>query len=306
MRSFLIFFGLILILLTGKTLMTEAGAPSPIVYERAQDSSLQIPCDTSLIPSYTAYRINQTINIDGHLDEAVWTSVEKSPPFRDLIHGTETRHNTHAAVLWDDDFLYISYWIAEPKLQASLLERDDPIYHDNDVELFIAGRDAYYEFEINAHATVYEGFFVWQDAYLRDGYDKDPQLQPDAPKKQMFNGVGLKNHPRGKRLAFLGYDFPHFKSAVHVNGTLNHDSDVDQGWTVELAFPWKEMKWLAKGDNRALPPEPGDKWGIDLFRFNKYKAPEPAVDSGGWALGKHGVWDSHIPEIFPIVTFVEK
>ena len=89
---------------------------------------------------------------------------------------------------------------------------------------------------------------------------------------------------------------------------MNDPSDVDQGWTVELAFPWKEMKWLAKGDGRALPPKPGDRWRIDLFRFNKYKAPADAdsantVDSGGWAWGKHGVWDSHIPEIFPIVTF---
>jgi hypothetical protein len=75
---------------------------------------------------------------------------------------------------------------------------------------------------------------------------------------------------------------------------------------VELAFPWKEMKWLAKGDGRSLPPKVGDQWRIDFFRFNKYKAPAPAVDSGGWALGKHGVWDSHIPEIFPIVTFSDK
>ena len=70
-----------------------------------------------------------------------------------------------------------------------------------------------------------------------------------------------------------------------------------------MAFPWQEMQALAKGDNRALPPNPGDQWRIDLFRFNKYKSSETHEDSGGWALGKHGVWDSHIPEVFPIITF---
>ena len=93
---------------------------------------------------------------------------------------------------------------------------------------------------------------------------------------------------------------------MHVEGTLNDDSDRDRGWTVELAFPWEEMKWLAKGDGRSLPPRQGDKWRIDLFRFNPYLAASPDNDSGGWAVGRHGVWDSHIPEIFPYVTFRDR
>ena len=261
---------------------------------------------TNELPRYRARRATSPPTIDGRLDDEAWAACEKTTPFVDLISGKSTMHETRAAITWDEKYLYIGFWVDEPNVDAKYLERDDPIYYDNDVEVFIAGKDAYYEFEINAHETVYEGFFVWEEAYLRGAYDQDPQLKQDAPKKQMFNGVGFKNHPRGKRIAFLGYDFPNFKAAVHVDGTLNDDSDIDQGWTVELAFPWAEMKWLAHGDGRSLPPKPGDEWGIDLFRFNKYKAPKPAKDSGGWAWGKHGVWDSHIPEIFPIVTFVEK
>ena len=168
-------------------------------------------------------------------------------------------------------------------MDAKYKERDDPIYYDNDVEVFIAGKDAYYEFEINAFGTLYEAFFVWEDAYQKDGYGADDQLRLDLPKTQEFNGVGLKHHPRGKRIAFLGYDFPKLRSAVHINGTLNDDRDVDEGWTVELAFPWQEMKWLAKGDGRSLPPKPGDDWRIDLFRFNKYKSPRAAGRL--WRLG---------------------
>lgn len=263
------------------------------------------------IPRYSAFRCLEPPVIDGKLDEEAWTSADTTRSFVDLISGQATMHETRAAILWDDQYMYIGFWVAEPNVDAKYRNRDDPIYYDNDVEVFIAGKDAYYEFEINALETVYEGMFVWQDAYERGGYSDDPQLTRDHPQAQTFDGVGFKHHPRGKRLAFLGYDFPNFKAAVHIDGTMNDPSDVDRGWTVELAFPWKEMKWLAKGDGRALPPKPGDRWRIDLFRFNKYKAPADAdsataVDSGGWAWGKHGVWDSHIPEIFPIVTFRDR
>ena len=77
----------------------------------------------------------------------------------------------------------------------------------------------------------------------------------------------------------------------------------DQGWTVELAFPWEGMRWLAQADGRALPPQDGDTWRMDFSRFNQYKAAAPAQDSGGWAWSAHGAWDSHIPECFPYIHF---
>lgn len=263
-----------------------------------------VPADT--IPRYSAVRCDVPPKIDGKLDDQVWRMIPKTNAFVDLISGESTQHDTQAAITWDDENLYIGFWISEPNVDAKYSNRDDPIYYDNDVEVFIAGQDAYYEFEINALGTLYEAFFVWKDAYQTGDYSSDPQLRMDQPKVQDFNGVGLKHHPRGKRIAFLAYDFPKSRSAVHINGTLNDDSDVDQGWTVELAFPWQEMKPLAMGDGRSLPPKPGDRWRIDLFRFNKYKTSPPSKDSGGWAWGKHTVWDSHIPEIFPIVTFADK
>jgi hypothetical protein len=45
---------------------------------------------------------------------------------------------------------------------------------------------------------------------------------------------------------------------------------------------------------------------MDFSRFNQYRAPSPARDSGGWALNHHGIWDSHIPEVFAKVIFSDK
>ena len=61
-------------------------------------------------------------------------------------------------VLWDDENLYVAYRVEEPFVHARFTTNNSPIYYDNDVELFIAGRDAYYEFEINGFNTVYEVF----------------------------------------------------------------------------------------------------------------------------------------------------
>ena len=96
---------------------------------------------------------------------------------------------------------------------------------------------------------------------------------------------------------------PGLQWAVHVDGTLNDDSDRDRGWTVELAFPWKAMDVLARGDNRSLPPNEGDVWRMDFSRFNQYKEAPPSRDPGGWAWSPHGVWDSHVPECFPFIEF---
>lgn len=267
-------------------------------------TSFQLPKVPPAPIQYAAVQAQNALTIDGKLDEPDWISAAQTPRFVDLISGNETAHKTHAAILWDSDFLYAGYWLEEPNVSAKYKDRDDPIYFDNDVELFIAGKDAYYELETNAYGTIYEAFFVWKSAYQSGSYATDKQLRPSAPKSQPFNGVGFTSHPRGERIVFLGYDMPGIQVAVHVDGTLNDDSDTDRGWTVEFAIPWQSMKWLAAGDQRSLPPKPGDQWQINLFRFNSYKT--SAKDSGGWAVAPHRVWDSHIPELFPLVTFAEK
>ena len=267
------------------------------------NSAAKFPCDQQKIPHYTAYRANEVIRVDGKLDEKCWQAVPRSPRFADILTGKATLYDTRAAVLWDDKNLYVGFWVEEPKVKATLTEHNSHIYENNDVEVFIAGRDTYYEFEINALNTVYEAFFIWEDSYDKGGYAKAAEFSRSNSLVVPFNGVGFTNHPRGMRLGSWAFQFPGLKTAVHVDGTLNDDSDTDRGWTVELCFPWEGMKWLAKADGRALPPKEGDMWRIDFSRFNQYKAPPPAKDSSGWFWNPHGVWDSHIPECFPYIRF---
>ncbi len=281
-------------------------SPSPITEGPASpqvDSVRYPPCIECEIPHYTAYRVTAAPCIDGRLDETLWKTAPRSPRFRDLISGGETIHDTRAAVLWDETNLYVAYWIEEPDVQATLTERDAKIYMDNDVELFIAGQDTYYEFEINAFGTIYEVFFIWEESYKTGGFDTIAGLSPDEPGRMPFHGVGYKHHPRGPRIGYWNWDFPGLRSAVSVDGSINDNRDRDRGWTVELSLPWAGMSVLAMGDNRDLPPRDQDTWRMDFSRFNQYKEAPPAKDPGGWAWSPHGVWDSHVPECFTYIHF---
>ncbi len=261
----------------------------------------KFPCPESGLPRYTAFRTTEPIVVDGKLDEAVWQKAPHSPRFVDILTGGRTVHDTQAMVVWDETHLYVAYRVEEPFVHAKFTQHNDPIYYDNDVEFFIAGRDAYYEFEINAFNTVYEVFFIWNDAYEKGGFSQAPEFA--RAKLQPFNGVGFTTHPRGGRLGNFNWSFPGIRTAVHVDGTINLDTDRDRGWTVELALPWKGLEWLAKAEERPLPPREGDLWRMDFSRFNTYKEATPAKDSGGWVWSRHGIWDSHIPECFVQVTF---
>lgn len=266
----------------------------------AQTNNWPFPVPQSEVKSHTARRAATAIKVDGQLDEADWKNAEWSPRFTDILTGAPVIHDTRAAVLWDDDYLYVAYRVEEPLVHAKFTKHNDPIWQDNDVEFFIAGPDAYYEFEINGHNTAYEVYFAWTNTLQSSGLLNHPEFK-DA-KLVPFNGVGFTNHPRGGRVGNFDAALPGLKKAVHIDGTLNDDTDRDRGWTVELAFPWQSLKWLAT-DGRALPPKHGDGWRMDFSRFNSYKEAPPAQDSGGWFWTRHGVWDSHIPECFLRVSF---
>lgn len=252
---------------------------------------------------YTCYRASSPIRVDGKLDEPAWQRAPRSQPFVDIVTGEPALFETRVALLWDDVNLYFGFTIPEPRLWATLTERDSLIYGDNDIEVFIGARDAYYEFEMNAMNTIYEVFWIWKDIFRPgNAYYGAPEFDVKKQKMSTLSGVGGHIHPRGARWGFMEWDFPGLLHAVHLDGTLNKHDDVDKGWTAELAFPWKGMRWLA--DGRSLPPRNGDVWRIDCSRFQHFdQKGERLKSAAGWTWNKHGHYDSHIPETFPHITF---
>jgi hypothetical protein len=263
------------------------------------------------IAHYDCRRASAPIAVDGNLDKPAWHAAERSPRFVDMVTGEPGFLGTEAAALWDDENLYVAFWIDEPSVRAKLTERDSLVFLENDVEVFVDGGDCYYELEINALGTVYEIFYIWQDAY------RDRRTGLAGPEFDLLGGRALSfggdydrdgatfwrgRHPRGLRWAFRNWDLPGLRTAVLVDGAINEPAIVDRGWTVELALPWRGLAPLA--NVRSIPPRPGDVWRIFFGRFELLSSggqeirPHPA-----WAWNRHGVYDTHLPECWTAVTF---
>jgi hypothetical protein len=255
---------------------------------------------------HTSHKVSEPFPIDGNLDKPVWKAALRSRRFVDMVSGEPAFFDTRVASLWDDRNLYAAYWIEEPVLRASLTERDSFIWYDNDVELFIGGEDCYYELEINAFNTVYEVFFIYQDALKKGSRFDTPEFDLYTRDVDVLGGfqdpARYGKHPRGKRWAFMDFDFPGLQTAVKLDGAVNDPSIVDRGWTVEIALPWDGIRKLLP--NQSFPPKEGDVIRAAFFRFEALRYHNKTVpESVGWALNEHGIYDSHIPEVFSYLQF---
>ncbi len=263
-------------------------------------------------PDCKAKKINSSIFIDGNINKEIWKNAQWSKRFVDMVTGDAGMYNTQAAILWSDTHLFFAFEAEEPFVEAKLTERDSIIFQENDLEIFIDGGDCYYELEVNAANTIYEVFFIWKDAYKKGGRFDVLQFDVHKPNAYTFGGdydrkgatFWKGTHPRGIRWAFTDYDLPGLETAVEIDGTLNDNSDIDKGWSLEIGIPWSSLDLLA--DGRTIPPSDGDVWNMFLGRFQKLMVggqevqPHPAM-----VLSSHGVYDTHLPDKWSRVEFVD-
>jgi len=259
---------------------------------------------------YVARKVDFDFEVDGNPEKDIWQRAMWSRPFVDMASGERPEQQTRAAIAWSDQKVYIIMVAEESNIQAELTRRDSLIFLENDLELFIDGGDAYYEFEVNARNTIYEVFFIWRDAL--PNASRFPAEIFDIANSGVYTFGGdydrtgasfwLGTHPRGVRWAFREFDMPGLQSAVAMKGTLNDPSSKDESWSVEISIPWQSLRYLANG--RQLPPADGDTWKLFLGRFDKKMvdgveiSPHPAS-----SLRSHGVYDTHMPEEWSVVAF---
>ena len=235
---------------------------------------------------YVCYRAADSLTIDGVLNEESWRKAVLTGLFIDIEGNLKPRprFDTRAKMLWDSTYLYIGAELKEPDVWATLTERDAVIYHDNDFEVFIdpdGDTHEYYELELNALNT------VWDLLLIKPYRDGGPAVN--------------------------AWDIRGLKTAVKVNGTLNEPGDVDSGWNVEIAMPWKV---LAECAHRPSPPNEGDQWRLNFSRVEwqtevkdgKYvKVLDPAtgksLPENNWVWSPQGLIAMHYPEMWGIVQF---
>lgn len=101
----------------------EPAAGADAVPAGRKDFAASFACTEKGIASYEARRAAGPIKIDGLLDEPSWQKAEKSPRFVDMVTGEPGWYDTRVAVMWDDENLYVGYWIEQPYVEAHLTEQ---------------------------------------------------------------------------------------------------------------------------------------------------------------------------------------
>ncbi|MGB5434269.1 MAG: carbohydrate-binding family 9-like protein [Maribacter sp.] len=234
---------------------------------------------------YITYKAIDQINIDGQDYEASWQKAPWSDAFIDIEGKEVPTYKTQMKMLWDDTNLYVYAKLEEPHVWATLKKRDTVIFYNNDFEIFIdpdGDTHNYMEFEMNALNT------LW-DLFLTKPY---------------------RNH--GKVLD--SWDMQGIETAVHVDGTLNNASDVDKGWSVEIAIPWEVLKEANAHNNLPI----NEFWRFGFSRVNwqfdltegrytrKKDAQGKYLPENNWVWSPQWVVNMHVPEKWGYVYFSEK
>ena len=243
--------------------LISIGTAAALVFAGAAVAKPIAPDDG--VPTYECRR-GGPIVVDGRLDDPAWERAVPTPPFVfPWPAQTGAKQETITRLLWDDQCLYVCYECQDTDITATYNERDDPVYKDDCVEVFIAAAPEksrfYFGFEMNCSAVLYDYFYAHPEAFVAL-YDT--------------GGVRLK---------------------TQINGTPNDPSDTDRGWTLELAIPFANFRGVMRGDR----PAAGDVWRINMNRWDG-TSPDRALSQ--WSPSGKERPDPHRPEGFGALVFV--
>ncbi len=215
------------------------------------------------LPRYEVFRASTPIKIDGDLNEQGW---RKAPAVGDFVlnrDGSPAPYQTEAKILYDDHFLYFSFRSADTNIWSTMRRRDEHLWEEEVVEVFLQADPLlpnYIELEVNPLGSML-------DIYLLS---------------------------RRKPLRYESWNSEKLKWAVRTDGTVD-GQEGDREWACEIALPLEDIVTAPH-----LPPHPGDRWRMNLFRVEKLPTPAEIA----WSPTLKG--DFHVLEKFGEIIFTDK
>jgi hypothetical protein len=215
------------------------------------------------VPSIAAAQLKKgsSIRIDGKLDDAAWLSAADTGAFVNVRTGepdTASVVQGSAKLAWDDKWLYLGFDVKDQDVIGGFdkAQKDPQLWTKDTIEIMIdpegnGDNKDYYEVQVNPQNLVFDSHF--------DDYNK-PRQEPNGP---------FGHQEWSSKL----------ESAVKVKGTLDNPKDKDEGYVVELRIPW-----TAFDKAKALPPQPGSTWRINLYAMhdNNGVAWSPILEQGNF------------------------
>ena len=224
--------------------------------------SLLLQCSQpAAIETIESIRTYKPVQIDGQLTEPVWQQTASVRLKENRTGNPVTSQNilTQVRTCYDDSMLYIAFECNDPDIWTSYTERDEYLWQEEAVEVFIEADDepnSYVEIEVSPANVLFDSYIV------------DP-VDIDIPATAEFNLTGIRH-------------------AVVVHGTLNQRDDTDSSWVVEIAVPFRE---LVTERNTEITTE--TNFRINFFRLDK----NTNMDQAGYAWSPTG-GRFHKPSVF--------
>ena len=226
--------------------------------------------------TYNALMVKRPIKVDGKLNEDSWKQAVLISDFEDIEGASKPKpsFSTSVKMMWDSQYLYIGAVLEEPHLWGTLKKHDDIIYRDHDFEVFIdpmGDAEQYFEIEINVLGTI-------MDLFMNKPYKKGGTFD-------------------------MGWNTNGMLSKIIANGTINDNSDIDSGWTVEMAIPFTAIS----RNNRTASPSSTNPWRINFSRVQWTLEPDgksyrkklnennKPISEHNWVWNPTGVIDMHVP-----------
>lgn len=222
------------------------------------------------VVQYSVYKTNTEIAIDGVLNEQVWNDVEPTGNFVILGNDQTTpKTDTWAKLLWDDKYLYVAFYCEDKNLVANYLDRDDPLYKEDVVEVYIdpdGDGETYLEVEVSPINTIFD---LWLSKPRKEG------------------GTGYSD-----------WTMAGLETQSTYIGSLNSNSDEDDSWICEMALPFDAMQFSTNSVN--FPPQPEDIWRFNMYRFDRAYNDDKNGEATGWSQTEGG---QHEPDRFGKIIF---
>lgn len=192
-------------------------------------------------PVFKVSKVSEPLVIDGKMDEASWSKTEARTLdyFYRVDMPTDQQKSTFR-MLWGKEKFYVFFEMEDQYITARETKRDGQPYLDDCAEIFFItapdSLDTHFGYELNLNKAVND--FIFFNDYVKE---KDVVYKT-------FN--------------------PDFEVEVTYDGTINDNSDIDKGWTMEMAIPYSNFGELGK----VVAIEPGNKWAFLAIRQDRNDA----------------------------------
>lgn len=192
-------------------------------------------------PVFNVKRANETIQIDGKMNENIWSITEaRNLDYFYNIEKEDDKQQMVFRMLWDDQNLYVFFEAEDKYITARETQRDGQPYFDDCAEIFLItvpdSLDTHIGYELNLFKAAND--FVFFNDFIP-----------------------------GESIAMKSFN-PDFKVEVNVDGTINDNTDIDNGWTMEMAIPLDNFGGLEKIN----PVKEGNRWAFLAVRQDRNDA----------------------------------